>query len=252
MNQGQQAGWGRALAEKNAIPWVSVAWIRVASDFPFDGVRARLDSTEREQAGLFRFVEERNTFAAAHALLRYQLDRLAGGHHAWRFRQLASGKPAVDQGLPQLPFSLSHSRGMAAVAVSSGLPVGVDVEAMVALTGDRGLGELVLAPAERAALAAAIDEGEWRDRFFSFWTLKEAVIKATGQGLAADLPGFAVALVPPRLLTAGPDGSPADHWSLHARAMGAHRLAVAVKTSGSVEPDFRLEEVAPGTLLRSS
>ncbi len=223
--------------------------MRVAGHLPFEGLHARLDRGEQEKAERFRFTQDRDAFVAAHALLRHQLDRAAAGRHAWKFRRQAGGKPVVEEGLPQLCFSLSHCRGMVAVAVAQGLDVGVDVEAAGSTRRGEGVIDLVLAPAERAFVAAATDEATWCDRFFAFWTLKEAVIKATGQGLAADLPGFAIALTPLRLLTPGPDGSAADLWRLHRQAVDGYRLAAAARISGAQQVAFRVEEVTPDHLL---
>ena len=73
--------------------------------------------------------------------------------------------------------------------------IGVDVEERSArrdLAGDIGV---LFAPEERAALGAA--EGDLKiDLFYRLWTLKEALVKATGAGLSLDTAGFEI---PPAL-----------------------------------------------------
>ncbi|GAA4241002.1 4'-phosphopantetheinyl transferase superfamily protein [Actinomadura meridiana] len=93
----------------------------------------------------------------------------------------AHGKPRLSG--TELDFSLSHSGDRVVVAVTEGAEVGVDVEE----EGDRDvdrLAEMVLAGPERAALAATPDP---KRGFHRYWTRKEALLKATGHGLAAPM-----------------------------------------------------------------
>jgi 4'-phosphopantetheinyl transferase len=110
------------------------------------------------------------------------------------------GKPRAVGAAAGWELSISHSGQVVAVAVVRGNPVGVDVEEFPGPvdTGERpgpgggrsagGLAgvpaefELVLADDERAAVA----ELPPRDRAracLTYWTRKEAVLKATGEGL---------------------------------------------------------------------
>lgn len=87
------------------------------------------------------------------------------------------------QGKPYFPdspwqFSLSHTRSHALCALSRN-PVGVDGEELgrqVSL----GLAEKILSPGEKAQFDAAPDK---RLALLTFWVLKEAAAKATGEGL---------------------------------------------------------------------
>jgi 4'-phosphopantetheinyl transferase len=93
-----------------------------------------------------------------------------------------------DHGKPRLPgttldFSLSHSGERVVLALTDGAAIGVDVEQ----EGDRDvdrLAEMVLADPERADLAASPDR---KRGFHRYWTRKEALLKATGHGLAAPM-----------------------------------------------------------------
>jgi hypothetical protein len=87
-------------------------------------------------------------------------------------------------------FNVSHTDGAALVALvgparaqeaaPAGLAVGVDVERAPERPRDAvAVGRRVFTEAERAWLAQD-PEG----RFLTLWTLKEAALKATGQGLA--------------------------------------------------------------------
>jgi 4'-phosphopantetheinyl transferase len=101
-------------------------------------------------------------------------------------------------------------------------PVGVDVEQLDGRAhplGDDGdpaaLARLVLAEAERAVLAALPIPDRAR-AFLVAWTRKEAVTKATGDGLAAAFGRLVVAAggEVPRL-TAWPYPQPPERVSLH-------------------------------------
>jgi 4'-phosphopantetheinyl transferase len=99
----------------------------------------------------------------------------------------AHGKPRLPD-VPDLHFSVSHSGSCVVVAVRAGSPVGVDVEE-VGRFGPAELDELAgatLAPEERDQLARRPAAGR-APAFTTYWTRKEAVLKATGQGLGAPL-----------------------------------------------------------------
>ncbi|QFG27416.1 4'-phosphopantetheinyl transferase superfamily protein [Actinomadura sp. WMMB 499] len=96
----------------------------------------------------------------------------------------------ADHGKPRLPghdvdFSLSHSGDRVVLAVAEGVRIGVDVERESDRDIDR-LAEMVLAAPEREDFAALPLE-ERRRAFHVYWSRKEAVLKATGHGLAAPM-----------------------------------------------------------------
>ncbi len=169
------------------------------------------------------------------------LARLALARHrpvlpsAWRFAAEPGGRlriaaPSLD--VP-LHFNLSHTSGLVACAVREAGPVGVDVEA---LTGDRpwqALAARFFAPDEARSLAH-LGPAERRRRFLLLWTLKEAVLKARGEGLAGGLARVALGWAPgtPPVLRSVPDDEVAA-WMLHAEApTGRHLLAVAWRGAG--------------------
>jgi 4'-phosphopantetheinyl transferase len=109
--------------------------------------------------------------------------------------------PTCDRphGRPRLPgtgldVSISHSGATVAVAVSAAGAVGVDVQQVQADSVDE-LSPLVLADSEARHVAVARD-------FFTYWTRKEALVKATGDGVTVPLPEVVVTPpgTPPRLL----------------------------------------------------
>jgi phosphopantetheinyl transferase len=140
-----------------------------------------LSDEERERHARFVFQQDRESYLAAHAMLR-----LALGGYRGPFSVGVHGKPFLEQG-PEV--SLSHTRGAVAVAISTSMPVGVDVENVERSNDWRKLLGRVLSPAEIATLHA-LPEAEQQPRFYEFWTLKEAWSKALALGLHADFPSL--------------------------------------------------------------
>jgi phosphopantetheinyl transferase len=101
------------------------------------------------------------------------------------------GKPALAATTP-LSFNLSHSGGLALVAVAAGgLEIGVDVERLRPRRDLVRLAARWLPEADAAAVAAAAD-GDRERVFYAAWTRHEARTKCTGTGLSGPPPGPAV------------------------------------------------------------
>ena len=140
-------------------------------------------------------------------------------------------------GRPALPgtglhASITHSGDLVGLALTTVAPVGLDVE-RIAEVDVAGLGRTVLHETERATPPALPD-------FFTYWTRKEAVVKATGDGLAASLAEVRVTgpAEPPGLLAyPGRAHMPAHLADLHPD--GGYRAALAVLTDHPVPVDER-------------
>ena len=160
-----------------------------------DGHIALLDDTERQRWAGYRRGADRERFLAGCALAKMAIADYSGQRpgdvsfdRTCRNCGRPHGKPAIRGG--RLELSVAHSGDLVAVAVAAA-PVGVDVEQLEGRTrplgGDRdpdALARLTLADTERAALAAVPPPGRAR-AFLVAWTRKEAVTKATGDGLRA-------------------------------------------------------------------
>ena len=160
-----------------------------------DAVRA-LSAAESERARRFVFARDRSRYVAAHVALRQTLAGPAR-HHAAQLRFTAGrfGKPALEAA-GGLHFNLSHSQGVALIALSGEAEVGVDVELVRPMNDASDLAANYFDPAERDALSA-IGPGPARDlAFFRCWTRKEACLKAAGVGLGLDTRSFHVGVEP--------------------------------------------------------
>ncbi|MCC6304963.1 MAG: 4'-phosphopantetheinyl transferase superfamily protein [Rhodobacteraceae bacterium] len=203
------------------LPTAGVAGAEVA------GAAALLGADERGRAAAFRRAEDGRDFILAHALLRRALSACDPGTApaAWRFAIRPGGKPRLAGAGPA--FNLAHARGLVAAAVGAAEPVGVDVESP---GGDLapGLAAEVLTAAEQEDLAACPAGLPRADRFLRYWTLKEALLKATGEGLRRHPAGFGMLLDPPRLAPGGVWPPDPAAWAFAEHALAAGRAAAAV------------------------
>lgn len=152
---------------------------------------AVLDTDERARAARFVRPVDRRRFVVAHALLRRTLADYTGVAPADLVIEarpcLQCGEPHGKPGLvgPGPEFNLTHSAGVVAVAVAPDRPVGLDVQEMRELD-HRGLSRRFFSPAERADIEAHGDAAGL-ERFHQLWARKEAVLKATGEGITGGL-----------------------------------------------------------------
>ncbi|WP_245592453.1 4'-phosphopantetheinyl transferase family protein [Actinomadura rifamycini] len=161
-------------------------------------MRDLLPAAERDRYDRFARAEDKARFVTGRFLARTVLAARTGLAPASIAFTTECPHCGADHGKPRLPghdvdFSLSHSGDRVVLAVADGVQVGVDVERESDRDIDR-LAEMVLAAPERDALAALTPEGRKR-AFHVYWSRKEAVLKATGHGLAA--PMTALHLSPP-------------------------------------------------------
>jgi len=87
------------------------------------------------------------------------------------------GKPWFPD-YPDLRFSVSHSGGLALCALAREGEVGCDIELVRPRSG--GLPRYALSDREYAWFR---DRGERWEDFYALWTLKEARVKCTGEGI---------------------------------------------------------------------
>ena len=156
--------------------------LHIRRDWPRDRAEAAtLSAPEREKASRFRFDADARRFVLGRLALRRLLAEIGGlAPEALEITADKLGKPTCPQ-LPGWSFNLSHSGDFVLIGLSPQHSIGVDVEAhatpfpfdIAPLLGRREAELIAEAPAEQAARL-----------FYSFWTIKEAALKALGCGLA--------------------------------------------------------------------
>ena len=143
-----------------------------------------LSPEERLRAQQFHFDRDRDRFIAGRGMLRAILGRcldvpparigLAYGPH---------GKPRLAEPWDgsQVRFNVSHSEGLALCAVACGRELGVDVERARPIPEMAQVATQVFSAGEQARLRSASHDNPVT-AFFRFWTSKEALLKARGDG----------------------------------------------------------------------
>jgi 4'-phosphopantetheinyl transferase len=206
-----------------------------------------LSPAERARAASMGSATLRRRYVLAHAGLRILLGRACGVRPAdVRVRSDPCRRCGADHGKPRLvdapwEFNLAHS-GEYALAAVAPRPVGVDIERVRTRYPIDDVSRRFFAPSERDLLAR-VPPGRRHRPFFSCWTQKEAVVKATGEGLTRDLDSFSVVpvgrpveLEPGRRWRVQPVSSPPGYVAALAAEGGCWSL-VAPAAGAPLEPD---------------
>lgn len=141
---------------------------------------AAVDDQRREYALRFKHERSQRQCLAAYLLLQRALKLEYGITGELRLQYNEHGKPMLVD-YPDIHFNLSHCRDAVACIVG-GQPVGIDVECI-----DRYrplLLDYTMNEHERAHIAASPEPAT---AFIRLWTMKEALLKLTGQGITNDL-----------------------------------------------------------------
>ncbi|HWG46834.1 MAG TPA: 4'-phosphopantetheinyl transferase superfamily protein [Gemmataceae bacterium] len=182
-------------------------------------LHASLADEERKRAARFHFEKDRRHFIAGRGAMRSLLaPYLQQRPEQVRFAYTIHGKPLLvgEAGAIDLRFNLTHSHGLALLAVTRGREIGVDVERIRDNLEGEKLAERFFSPREVAALRSLPPELR-REAFFHCWTRKEAYIKAVGKGLTLPLDQFDVTLhpgEPAALMATRHDPQDVGRWSM--------------------------------------
>jgi len=155
-----------------------------------------------------------------------------------RVNRSQRGKPVLDASVhnSEIHFSMAKSEDRLLIGFSSSSEIGVDLEPVGRRAHNPlGVAQRYFNPAEAAALAA-MPAGEVDEAFLRAWACKEAVVKASGMGIANQFAHFCVdtELSRPVSMLEFEDGPPGD-WVLtlvrpDSQFLGA--VAIRGKVSG--------------------
>ncbi len=170
----------------------------------------------------------RSSWACARAILALYTGQPA---RELAFERGPRGKPAL-AGASRLCFSLSRSGALMLLALHGDHEVGVDLERADQHMVSEAVLERVLGGGERRFLGS-LPAREQSRAFLQFWTLKEAVLKATGEGLSRDPVEIQIDLSasPPVPLHLPATYPPPEAWSLSRSSAPAFVAASAFSTS---------------------
>lgn len=203
-----------------------------------------LSDAEKKRMTAFRFDRLAHRYAASHAVLRILLARYSGVPiREIAFHTGRHGKPSLVHPA-NLFFNISDAGGFGLYAFTVATDVGIDLEQIEPIKGDlESLARFVLSSSELSGLFALPPAGRLV-AFLKCWTRKEAILKATGWGLAMDVNTIDGATSDLRLLTTNP-----AHGGLNGRQWALHDLEPAPGYVGAVACDtsktVRLFDPAP-------
>ncbi|MFI7000141.1 4'-phosphopantetheinyl transferase family protein [Nocardia sp. NPDC050175] len=161
----------RAIAPDEVELW----WLRLTGECAAGDCRV-LAPEELARSVRFDTVEFAGDFIRTRATLRRVLSAYAGcPPEELAFTTGLHGKPELPCYAPA--FNLTHTRGLAVVAVAGSVSVGVDVERVDADFDMAGLASRVLTAREADWV------GTDRRRFLHHWVAKESYLKWLGSGL---------------------------------------------------------------------
>ena len=150
------------------------------ANFDWQAALPLLSDQRRELCLKFKHEQGRKTCAAAYLLLCEGLREEYGISEKPVFEYGEHGKPSI-VGHSEIFFNMSHCRE-AAICVLSNKPVGVDIESIRPY--NESLARYTMSDEEMALIESA----ERRDvEFIRLWTLKEAVLKCSGEGIRNDM-----------------------------------------------------------------
>jgi 4'-phosphopantetheinyl transferase len=184
-----------------------------------------LSPAERARAQRFGTDALRERWIAGRTTLRLLLGSVLGvAPAAVEIRRGIRGRPELADPGAGVDFNVSHTGDAALVGIARALPprtrIGIDIERRDRDVGVDRLARKFLTANERATLAGLDLRGR-RERFLRYWTCKEAMSKATGDGLIAPFGRLDVAQLEDPRLASGPPPYVPDRWTLHAVAVPA-------------------------------
>lgn len=172
-----------------------------------------LSPEEHARAARFGRVALARRYIAGRALLRWLLARtLELTPRAVTIVRGLRGRPQLADAAG-IDFNVSHTDAIALIGLTRQRRIGVDIERADRSVRADGLAHKFLTAAERATLAP-LPESERRVHFLRYWTCKEAMSKATGDGLSAPFRQIEVALADRIELASGPDPYRPQRWQL--------------------------------------
>jgi len=148
--------------------------------------RHLLSTEELNRSSRFHGEPLRHQFVMSRIVLRTILGRCLGvAPQTLEFGSDDRGKPYLMHGAG-LQFNLAHTADFMVLAVARKIVLGVDVERIRRLKDALAIASRFYSPEEANWLKSRSPD-ELDQAFFSLWTRKEAVLKATGEGISSGI-----------------------------------------------------------------
>jgi len=212
-----------------------------------------MSELERSRYSKFRFDQHKHQYLVTRALTREVLSRYNNNiaPKDWVFETNTYGKPFVANNNIQqsLQFNLSHTEGMAILAVTVTGDIGVDIEYIRRDISILDIAKYSFSRTEVEHLLELTEEFQ-KTRFYDLWTLKESYIKACGMGLHIPLNHFSFVYSKNGKISIRFDIRRDDQTSLWRfwkfQPSDNHRIALALKKADNgITPKVSIKEIVP-------
>lgn len=210
-----------------------------------DRCHALLNPEEKRRAGAFRSAAARHAFLVTRASLRLILAQACGvDPRVLCFEYNSFGRPRLTDtqvGQPMIDFNLSHDGPVTVVALTRGKTIGVDVVAVPCRARFLKVAQRFFSQQEAGSLLR-LPHDQQAARFADLWALKEAYVKARGEGLSRRFDSFAFDLDHPGRIGFAPRIKPIQLVSPNASVVAAAGVGAAEDVC------FRADRHRHGTL----
>ena len=172
-----------ALSNQGEAGFLTIFRVALAEQqLSVPAARGVLDAGELARASRYRQPQNAERFSIGRAALRLLLGRYSGqAPRQISFRPGPTNKPGVEgTGMPQ--FSVSYSGGYVLLALAP-VAVGIDVER---IRPDFEFADIIQNSFSRPEQAFIGTSPDPAAAFYQLWTRKEALVKATAQGIDDD------------------------------------------------------------------
>jgi len=194
-----------------------------------------LNEAEKERANKFYFEQHKNRFIVARGNLRLILGKyLEKAPEKLEFEYSEKGKPSLKDS--KLQFNVSHSQDLALYGFTWEKKIGVDLEYLKKVRDIENIAERFFTQRE-AEIIKQLPDGEKITAFVSFWTGKEAYLKAIGEGIGGGLDNIEIDLNSDILRIKG-ENETAASWCLFKFIPREDYLGAVVVEKGNLRLSF--------------
>lgn len=210
-----------------------------------------LTSDEMIRKNRFHFQKHRQLYLITRAMEKDLLSRYSGIAMAELvLKRNAYGKPMLQQnsrGSSRLHYNISHTEGLIVLALCKGRQIGVDVESTQRKIGYQSIIQSYFSNAEVDDIEQQTTEQKKNNRFYDYWTLKEAYIKGIGKGLSTALQNIQFKLSHDNKISCI-DNNSTEHgaWQQYLfTADHAHTIAVSVASTSELLSGVHIRKMIP-------
>jgi 4'-phosphopantetheinyl transferase len=224
----------------------------ISDEYLLAQYRSLMSEQEHNKEQSFRFEKDRHSYMLTRALVRIVLSQFATiAAKDWIFKTNLYGRPEIsndDPSIKEIVFNISHTKGLIILGVTHGNALGVDVENVLHRKAPIEIAKNFFSRKEIEDILS-LPEGRQQKRFFQYWTLKEAYIKARGVGLSIPLDQFTVHIHDTQRLRMSMDScldEAPDRWRLWQYQLSSkYLIAVCADSALDIDTQIILKKIVP-------